>query len=198
MELFWIFTTVVFAVLLLIFALRQGAMGWAWNFLLMSVILFIALFKMTGIPRDALFFAMIENLHGEMEVVTQIVVPHKFVYLLLRKTPGDQPSYVRLAWTKPIEDELNSAAMKAKEQQTALLVNIDQLSSWSIQESGFGIKGSINAKPNADAKSKASDDESNSPGGGHGDKEGGESMFYPRPVQADPLKTPVHNKIQIH
>lgn len=193
MELFWVFTTAVLLIMLLIVGVRQGRTSWAWNFLIICAILFAGLFKMTGTPRDVWLFATIENLHGDMEVVSQIVIPSRFILLLIRKTPGELPYYVRLPWSKSIQDQLESMAMKAKEQQTALLVDVDRLSSWSFNTTALAAK-------HDHGHAKPSDDQGKNDGKGQpqGGKEGGVWMFYPKPVQADPLKTPIHNEIEVH
>jgi hypothetical protein len=118
--------------------------------------------------------------------------------LLLRKAPGEAPYYVRLPWTEATEQEMDSAMMLAKERQTSLLVDADKLSSWAVSE-GNSFKTKGKAGRNGDQKGQA-EKEADGKGSAQNPqgKEGGESMFYPKPVQPDPLKTPAHTNIEVH
>lgn len=181
-EFFWVFSISVTVILIvfLIAAMRRGTLSWAWNLLIVLLVLAFGLFKLTGSPRDVWLFSTVEGVHGEVEVVYHSVIPQKFIYLLLRQDPAMPPYYVRLPWSKEIEQQMKAAAMKATAQRTPLMVNADLLS-----------KGHLPPSPDAKAKAQGTpgQPEQGQPNGHSGrGTEGGDKMFYARPVQGDPDK----------
>jgi hypothetical protein len=182
-EFFWIFSVsaAVILIVFLIAATRHGTLSWAWNLLIVVVVLAFSLFKLTGVPRDAWLFSTIEGVHGEIQVVYHSVVPNKFVYLLLRQNPSQQPYYVRLPWSKQIEQQLKAAAMQATARRAPLMVNADRLSKGELP----GSKDQKQGQGQAGQPDKGN--QSNHAGMG---TEDGERMFYAKPVQGDPDKVP--------
>jgi hypothetical protein len=185
-ELFWIFATVATVVFILMFAVRHRVLFWGWNFLIIVLVIYAGMFKLTGTPRDAWLFATIENVHGDVEVLYHTDAPKKFIYLLVR---GDgAPYYLRLPWSEGLQQQIASADMAARERHTPLMVDIDRLSRGQLPTPGQSHSGHSSSEKHDQ---------------GHGDgstadgKEGGERMFYPKPVAPDPLKTPVHTQIDV-
>ena len=186
-ELFWIFMLVI-SLVLIFSLLMRGWVSWGWNFLIIIIVIYAGLFKLTGTPRDVWLFSLIENVHGDVQVLYHTTVPQQSIYLVLRQQRSQQPYYLQMAWTKELQEELDSAEMRAREEHAPLMVNIDQLSKGQPP-----VKKQI-AEDQDQSTARGTADGNNKTGG---QKDGGESMFYPKSVAADPLKLPVHNEIKI-
>lgn len=184
-ELFWIYIATLLIFLGLTLAVRTR-ISWAWNFLLVAVLLYAAMFKLTGLPRDAWMFSTVEGVHGKTQVAYHLVIPTDAIYLLLGR-PGERPYYLHLPWSEELQKQIESASMKAQEQHTALMVDVDLLSKGKLADRKSGNRANGRELGKGDDGRPAS-------GGG---KDGGEQMFYAAPVQADPLKTPIHNRIEV-
>jgi hypothetical protein len=188
-ELFWIYLAIILIFLGLTIAIRTR-ISWAWNFLVVAALLYMAMFKLTGLPRDAWMFATIEHTHGKMQVAYHLVIPTDAIYLLLSR-PGERPFYLRLSWSSDLQSQIESASMTAQEQHTALMVDVDMLSKGKLTDRKPSKPSGM---PNHDQQ------ESKEMGDGQrstGTKDGGEKMFYPAPVQADPYKQSIHNAIEV-
>lgn len=179
---FWSFLVLLSLIVVLVFLGRHRLMTWGWNIALIAVFLYVGLFKMTGTARDAWLFSTIEQVHGDVEVVYSQVV-QKRIYLLVQSKPGEIPYYLTIAWNRQTEQELNKAKMEAERRGGALLANADFLSRWTIQledpnkDGGRGSGKTDNANGDSIPVAK-----------GETPKQGGEKMFYPRPMPPDPLK----------
>lgn len=187
MSLFWSFAILLVLILVFVIVIRQRFMSWGWNFALIAIFLYAGLFKMTGTARNAWLFSSIERVHGEVEIVYAQVVQKNSIYLLVQAKPGDVPFYLTINWTKEAEEQLDKAKMEAERRGGSLLANADMLSGWKVNinqpkqqddgsEQGNMLGGSDKKGGGADIAK------------GETPKDGGDKMFYPRPVPPDPLK----------
>lgn len=187
MSLFWSFAILLALILVFVVVIRQRFMSWGWNFALIAIFLYAGLFKMTGTARHAWLFSVIERVHGDVEIVYSQVVQKNFIYLLVQAKPGDVPYYLIINWTKEAEEQLDKAKMEAERHGGALLANADMLSGWNVnikppkKQDDNPVQGGIVG--DNDKKGNGADIAK-----GDTPKDGGDKMFYPRPVPPDPLK----------
>ena len=182
---FWIFIIVLAIFLPLLFVMRNRMLAWGWNFAVMAILLYCALYKTTGTPRDAWLFSTIEGVHGPVQVVYSTTTKDS-IYLLIRQESG-VPFYVKIPVVKETEDDLKKAKMEADQNQSEVMADADMLSRWSVK---LGQKKSDNQESKGTSAETADRKEPNSEKkeNAGGMKEGGKKMFYPKPVQTDPLK----------
>lgn len=185
MDIFWTFFIAILIMLALVLSIRHRLVAWGWNFAIMAIILYVSIYHMAGRSRDAWWFSTIEGIHGEIEIVYSTVIEKKAIVLLVRKNPGEFPFYLHIPWTDNLEKQLNKAKMIADQERTPVMANADLLS--KKQRGITEGMGPTQIKPQTKGEKPTDTNAPKQPPGG-GDKEGGEMMFYPKPVQADPNK----------
>lgn len=179
---FWIFSALL--ILILIFAiLIRNSLSWGWNFAVIAIFLYIGLFKMTGVPREAVWFAEIENIHGAVQIVYSTVIEHQGIYLLVRDRPDHVPFYLVLPYTDATAKALASAKMQAEQRRTPLMADADQLSRLSH---ALGKEGKGSSPPAGDQAAAGQAGPTGSPTGRS--DQNSQAMFWPKPVAQDPLK----------
>jgi len=190
--LFWIFAIIGVALLGMVILPRGRYYLWGWNIMLVLVVAYFGLYKLTGTPRSACMLSSLGGLSGDYQIMHHTEVPHKAIYLLLQV--DDAPLLVETRWSKGREYSLRKAEMQANKDASVLMVRAELLSECgpdkatedADRDTDEGVQNQI-----LDGRKGQ-----NAPKYG---TEGGEPEFYAKPVEADPLKTPPrHSLIEVH
>jgi hypothetical protein len=134
--------------------------AWAWNLLVIWLLLFIVSYLLTGTPRSTKWMAIPSRMHGDAKVLWHASVKNEAIYLLVQQ-PRERPIYLTMAWSGQADKQMKSAEMQAMKEGVPLEVDIDKLSKGDVEgpqndhgKGGSG-KGGVGQNGNADSAADA-------------------------------------------
>jgi hypothetical protein len=200
--LFWIFAIIATLVLGLLMLPRRGYQRWCWSLLVIILVAYFGLYRLTGVPRSVCMLTALSGIHGEYEVVYHNLIPGKGIYLLLQ-APGDDsglPIYLETAWSEKLAMELSIANMRAAKRGGVVMADTNVLSRCvndRVDPNDPGDASITGTDDMADRLKDKSGPNFNAPKNG---TEGGEKTFYDKPIASDPMKEelPDDRPIEVH
>jgi hypothetical protein len=106
--------------------------AWAWNLLVIWLLLFSVSYLLTGTPRSTKWMAIPSRMHGDAKVLWHASVKDEAIYLLVQQ-PRERPIYLAMAWSGRADKQMKSAEMQAMKEGVPLEVDIDKLSKGEVE-----------------------------------------------------------------
>jgi hypothetical protein len=139
--------------------------AWAWNLLVIWLLLFSVNYVLTGTPRSTKWMAIPSRMHGDAKVLWHASLKDEAIYLLVQQ-PRERPIYLTMAWSGRADQQMKSAEMQAMKEGVPLEVDIDKLSKGEVEgpqndhgEGGSGKRGDKGGSADSAADASGSSSE---------------------------------------